>query len=266
MARLTGNFDFSGKLGNISAYKMKGVKDTVLRTKGGAFANKVKHDPAFVNTRRNNDEFGGAATAGKAIRVAFNRVSHITGSSTGYINKFTRALANQDTVSEWGRRAVRFTETRQYLEGFNLCRFLLLNSVLRQQVVSSINRQAGTASLVIPALVAGINIKIPPEYHFYRFVVMLGVVPDFAHASNVKPYYRPVQAIMHGSTEVTTGWFSAKERVADQHFDLQLKNNSSLPDCQTLLLTLAIEFGQPVSNQLIETIPNNGAAVILATG
>ena len=82
MARLTGNFDFTGKLGNISAYKINGTGKTVLRTKGGASKHKIKHHPAFINTRRNNAEFGGAS---------------------------------MNTLSEWGRRAVRFSETRQVL-------------------------------------------------------------------------------------------------------------------------------------------------------
>jgi len=266
MAKLSGNFDFSGSLGNISAYKRKGSEHTILRTKGGPSKNKVKNDSSFQNTRKNNDEFGGASGAGKALRNAFGRIGHISGGSVGHINKFTRALANQDQVNEWGRRAVYFSKTCQFLEGFDLNRDMLLKGILRQAVSSTVSRDAGSAGLVIPALVPGINLKLHPVYKMYRFVVLLAVLPDFAHTSTVEPFYRPVKPVTHHTEEYTTGWFAARERVPEQHFDLQLKDFTGLEDCHSLVLCLGIEFGLPLSSQLVETIRKSGAAQILAAG
>jgi len=266
MARLSGNLDFTGSIGNLSAFKRKGTDGTLLRSKGGASKDKIMHDPSFANTRKNNDEFGGAASAGKALRNAFGRVGHISGGSVGYINKFTRALANMDMVNELGRRAVHFSETRQYLEGFNLNKYLLLNSILRQQVTGTVSRDSGSASLVIPALVPGINFKIPPAYQLYCFVPMLAVLPDFTHKSTIKPFYRPVQPVTYHTEEGTSGWFAAKEHVPEQHFNLQLKNFTGLHDSHSLLLCLGIEFGRPLSSQLVETIRQSGAVQILAAG
>lgn len=264
MARLTGNFDFTGKLGNISAYKIKGKGATVLRTKGGASRYKIKHHPAFINTRRNNAEFGGASVAGKALRLAFNPVNHITGTSVGSINKFTRALANMDTLSEWGRRAVRFSQTRQFLEGFNLSKDLSVNSIIRQQMVCGVQRNSGRASLVIPALVNNINLRIPPNYPLFRLVVILTVISDLEHIASSDPIYRAVATVNYPIAYTTTNWFAAAENIPEQHFNLQLSNFNGLPDCQSLLLGIGVEFGLPISTQLIKTIPKQGAAVILA--
>ncbi len=265
MAKLDGNMGFTGSLGNISAYKRKGSGGIILRTKGGPSGNKVKHDPAFENTRRNNAEFGGASSAAKAIRNAFFPVKHISGASLGHINKLTRALANRDTQNPWGRRTVRFSENRPLLEGFNLNKLLSLSSILRQPPAGSINRSAGSASLVIPALVPGINFKLPAAYKLCHFIVMLAVIPDFEHISPTAPYYRPVAPVTYPTEVFTTDWFAATEHLPEQQLYLQLKNFTGLPDGHSLVLALGIEFGLPVSSRLIETIPKNGVALILAS-
>jgi hypothetical protein len=266
MAKLDGNLGFTGSLGNISAYKKIGTEGIVLRSKGGPSGNKVKHHPAFVNTRRNNNEFGGASSAAKAIRDAFYPVKHMSGSSVGNINKFTGALAKLDTINPWGRRAVRFSENRPLLEGFNLNKNLSLSSILRQPVNASINRNAGSASLMIPALVPGINFKLPPDYKLYRFVAMLTVIADLEHALPVQPWYRPMAPVTYPTQTYITDWFAAKEKLPEKQVDLQLTNFTGLPNCQTLLLGLGIEFGLPISNRLVETIAKTGAAIILAAG
>jgi hypothetical protein len=47
MAKLDGNFGFTGTLGKLSAYKKKGTEGIVLRTKGGPSRDQVKHAAAF---------------------------------------------------------------------------------------------------------------------------------------------------------------------------------------------------------------------------
>lgn len=264
MAKLTGDLGFTGTLGNISAYKSRNSEGTIVRTKGGPSGKKVKHDPAFENTRRNNHEFGGASSAAKALRDGLSIVKHISAGSVGHINKFTRALADLDSVSAWGKRAVRFSETRQYLEGFNLNKNLLLSSILRQPVDGHIDRSTGNAKLQLPALVTAINFKVPGQYKLYRFVVMLAVIPDFEHSLPAEPYYKPVKPVTYPTEVCTTHWYAAKEQVNIQEFNLQLKNYSGLPDCHSLVLALGIEFGEPLSNRLVQTIAKTGALQVIA--
>jgi hypothetical protein len=266
MARLTGDLGFTGSLGNISAYKTSSTDGITLRTKGGPSKDQIMYDPVFENTRRNNDEFGGASCAAKTLRNALYPVKHISGSSVGNICKFARALSDMDTVSLFGKRAVRFSETRQFLEGFNLNKNLLVSSMIRQPITGQIDRSTGTASLQLPALVPGINFKVPPVYKLYHFVVLLTVIPDLEHSLPVKPFYQPVQQVTYPTETCYSQWYAANERVAIQQFNMQLANYSGLPDCQSMVLALAIEFGDPLSNQLIETIQKKGAVVILATG
>jgi hypothetical protein len=158
------------------------------------------------------------------------------------------------------------SENRPLLEGFNLNKFLSLGSIVRQPVTADIDRNAGSASVLIPALVPGINFKLPPDFKLYRFVVMLTVIPDFEHSLPVQPWYQPVAPVTYPTEVYTTDWFAAKEQLPQQQLGLQLKNFAGLPACHSLLLALGVEFGLPISNRLVQTIPKNGAVVILAAG
>ncbi len=70
MAKLASNLSFTGSLGNLSAYKMRGVEGTVVRIKGGATKKKIKEPPVFERTRELNAEFGGRATGSKWMMQA----------------------------------------------------------------------------------------------------------------------------------------------------------------------------------------------------
>ncbi|MBT1703214.1 hypothetical protein [Chryseosolibacter indicus] len=67
MAILSAEITFTGSFGQILAYKMGGGDKIIIRKKGGASKEKIKHDAAFANTRRVNAEFGGRAMASKWI-------------------------------------------------------------------------------------------------------------------------------------------------------------------------------------------------------
>jgi hypothetical protein len=63
MARLISEIQFTGSLGNLSAYQMRGEKSVILRTKGGPSRRLIKTSKKFDLVRRYNAEFGGRSTA-----------------------------------------------------------------------------------------------------------------------------------------------------------------------------------------------------------
>ena len=101
-------------------------------------------------------------------------------------------------------------------------------------------------------------------YKLFHFVVLLTVIPDLEHSSPVEPFYRPVQPVTYPTECCYSDWYAASEKMNIQDFNLQLKNFTGLPDCHSLLLALAIEFGEPLSNRLVQTIQKTGAVQILA--
>lgn len=264
MAKLVGNVQFTGTLSDLSAYKRRGSDKIILRRKGGASKHQIKTGDNFVRVRENNSEFGGSATAGKGVRFAFTPLKHLAEPGmTGQVNALCRAITAMDTVGEKGKRSVRFSLYHHLLDGFNLNRELLFNTVVRHPVSFTFSRVDGSVSLNMPALLPGLNFYTPPQYHLYRFIIVLGVVPEFVHGpvryTTEKPEHNTWQS--H-----ETEWRPVKETIAEQQFQLQLKDPGRLKDTDTLILSMGIAFGYPVSNNFIQTIRHAGAGMILATG
>jgi len=265
MPKLTGNLQFTGSMNNMSAYKMRGSDKLILRMKGGPSKEQIKSSPNFVNTRSNNAEFGGCSKAGTSIRRAIIFVKHL-GDTTigGQLNALARIILKLDKVNHWGQRSILFSQNHQLLDGFNLNRQLLFNSIMRHPVSSTIFRNTGTANLVIPGLLPGINFFTPPQYQLCRFIISLGVIPDMVFTEAFG--YGPANKDKYQAQKLYTEWFAVKESSEEQSFDIQLDDFTGLADSSSLVLAIGIEFGYAVSNSIIKGIKYAGSAVILATG
>jgi hypothetical protein len=60
MAKQSGLHQLRGKVGEHSYYRQTGVAAGLMRSINQGMSARVKNDPAFANTRRNNSEFAGA--------------------------------------------------------------------------------------------------------------------------------------------------------------------------------------------------------------
>src|SRR6186997_3219130 len=174
MAELTG-FGFTGTLGNLSAYKMKGSDKIIIRTKGGASKEKIKKSQRFVNTRRNNAEFGGRSTASKHIRLAMGATRALADYNiAGPINALIKPIQAMDTKSEWGKRNIFLTKNPGLLAGFNLNKPNTFDSIIRTPANYVFSNENLSAHITIPALIPGINLFIPPgPYPLYKVIAML---------------------------------------------------------------------------------------------
>ena len=264
MPKLTGNIQFTGSLDNLSAYRMRGSDQIILRKKGGATKAKIKMHPNFALTRQNNAEFGGCSRAGTAIRRAISPVIQLAETRiVGQLNALTRVILALDPVNARGERSISFSQHRQLLEGYCLNRQLFFNTVVRNPVGCAIFRETGSANILIPGLVPGVNLYTPPQYHMYRFIMVLGVVPDMVYKSTG---YEPAAPVKYHPANIKTDWYPVKEPQGEQSFDLQLDHFTTLAATHTLVLAMGIEFGYPVSNTIISPVKHAGTAAILATG
>jgi hypothetical protein len=57
MAILKNGLQFTGSVGNLSAYTRRGSDKVIIRTKGGASRDKIKKSPNFKRTRESNSDF-----------------------------------------------------------------------------------------------------------------------------------------------------------------------------------------------------------------
>ena len=265
MAKLNPNFSFTGSLGNLSAYSMKGVEGIVVRTKGGATKEKIKESPSFEFTRRLNAEFGGRATASQWImRALWPQKALADYNMAGPVNSLVKAIQVLDTESAFGQRHIVLTKNPRLLEGFSLNRKNPFDSTLRNPVGAALSREGLSAHIDIPALLPGINFFGPNNYPMYSLQAILGIVPDLFFTANK---YKPSADgyILNDYTAAVTDWYPVQQGSPALALDIQLPRVP--PDASfSLMLTIGIRYGRMMDASHVQQVKHVGCAKILAMG
>lgn len=108
MAKQSGIHQLRGKVGNMKYYRMKGVQDGLVQSINEGMSERVKNGAEYANTRRNNNEFGMAAsTAGASIKSLSLRWRYLLKPfATGALAKIILHHAQASSQSFWGNRSV----------------------------------------------------------------------------------------------------------------------------------------------------------------
>ena len=262
MAKLDGGIPFRGGIGGETAYKMKGVKGIILRSKGGASKEKIKTDSCFERTRENNSEWGGCSKAGKQIRKAMAELKLLADYNiSAELNKIAKMIQLLDPEGNRGERSILLSKHCHSLEGFNLNRNVIFDGVVRRPLSSSISREALSAILELPEMNPGLDFYIPGRLPLFSITAVLGVVPDMVHT----PFgYRPAKPETRFTTvSESTEWASTAISFPAQSLQLSLPKDLGLDDSSSLMLSVGISFGMPITNSIVDIIKNTGCAKIL---
>ena len=263
MAKLNNGLPIIGSFGEFSIYKMKGVTNLVVRKKGGASREKIKRSPNFALTRRYNSEWAGCSKAGKNIRLAMNPLLRLADYNiSGVLNGLCKTIQKADTIGRLGERSVWLSKYCHSLEGFNLNRGRSFDSIIRQPIGSVLSREELRASLQLPALIPGLNFYVPDPFPVFRIIAVLGVLPDMVYT----PFgYMPANKetkLWHDSLD--TGWSPSSSSFPEQTLSLQLPMDIGLDRHSSLVVSIGIEFGMPLTVDVATPIKGTGAAKILA--
>jgi len=139
---------------------------------------------------------------------------------------------------------------------------LLLNTVIRHPVSCKVSRDTGSADVVIPSMIPGVNFYNPPQFQLCRFIIVLALIPDIVFGTDSYTHLKP----MGERDEIYTEWISTRKPLDEQRFELQIKDLNRLIDSNSMVLAIGVEYGQAVSNTVIERVKYGGCASILATG
>lgn len=280
-------FGFTGSLGNLSVYKMKGIDKPIVRRKGGPSKERVKTHPKFEMTRRRNAEFGGRAAASSWIMRALHFHKPMADYNiAGPLNALLRPLQEMDNQNGLGQRSVRVSASPQLLKGFSLNRQNSFDSIVRVPVEYVWVANAGLVTLHIPALIPGINFFAADKYPWFGIVASLGIIPDIVFTDGSAPVlpdhdsYTSADArqVIYGYTPthpwyekldqvplcMFTPWHPVKQGIVEEIIvDMQLPY---LPpdEHHALMLSIGIAYGIQVDGQTIQQAPYAGAAKILS--
>ena len=259
MAILKNGLEFSGGLGNLSAYKLPGMKQTIVRTKGGADKKKILNSPSFKLTRDNYTEFGACAKMGGSIRRSMLALAPLADYNyTPMLNSLAKTIQLLDTESPRGERNVILSRHKHLLTGFSLNRNIIFESVVRHPLQFSLDRDHKQALIQLPELMPGVNLMVSKQYPLFRFIVNLGCVTDMRfigkgyHAGNIV------------NSSVYTDWFHASHLFQAMDVSVDLKEKVVISDQMTMILSLGIQMGIQLTDTLVNPVKYGGCAKIIA--
>ena len=161
-----------------------------------------------------------------------------------------------------GSRAICFSKHKQVLDGFNLNKQNTLDSVVRSPLSFITDRNNG-ATINFPALNPKINFNNKYQRPLFRFVAVLGMISNMEYNEGYL-FYRPLNTALHGCCiKATSEWYPALLPFDGLSLELSFKGAPDLIETDTLILAAGIEFGNPLTNSIVEPIKYSGSGKIL---
>jgi hypothetical protein len=261
MAFEDGVVNFTGKMGNMVAYRMAGTDKVVIRRKGGVSRERLKRGPEYELTRKNNSEWSGCITMASSIRRAIHPIRHLADYNfSGPLHALCKNIQLADKASDWGKRSVSLSAVPNKLEGFGLNKYNTFDSMVKSPLSFSVDKATGTAGVTIPELVPGLQLYNPRKQTLYRFVFGLGYVTDISF-SEKNNRFEPVQGKTAFQSE-KSAWMNWKSVFPGTSLHLSIDNWVNA-DNISLILSAGIEFGVPAGDNEGQYVKYSGAGKIL---
>ena len=269
MAIVKGPFQITGSVSGLSFYTRRDSDKVIMRTKGGANADKIKKLPQYEGFRNQQKEWSGCTKLVSAIRMALGGLHraadyNITATLNGVANKMQKAHSE----GEKGMRPVLLSSYTHWIAGFNFNRRQVFNSVLGVSLQSGIDRDALKGTVSFPYINTATDLQNLRSLPYFRLIIALGTVSDMAYDANSSDYRSLVPEI-HGASFVTeSAWFPAVGVV--QPFELTVEMperlKAHLQSAVSVLLTVAVEFGSVGYDGQPAAVKYAASGKILAVG
>lgn len=265
MAKIAGNLTFPGVPGFFTAYKQKGSENVSIRRKTGPTSEKIKYDSTYDLPRAHGKEFGGRSTMSGYIRKQWSRMGRRLADQDlagRMINLLISAQLADSENHAIGQRSILLSKNPRILEGLNINRHIPLDTIIRNPVNCTINREALTARVDIPALIPGVNLFVPIKYTAFSLFPVFSIVPDFHFRERSKYIHEEGYSTQMIDDQNKCPWFSSRAGMPATIIDLKI--NLLPPDTNySLMIVMGMLFGH-----LDDTHIDRGAgtAKILAMG
>jgi hypothetical protein len=247
MAKQVGLVRYSGTMGGVRHFKIKGLQGDFAGMKGGASAEQIKNGEEFVRTRENMNEFGGCAKAGKSVRNGLASIlSEMSDSQlTGRLTSIMKKINLEDQSEARGYRAILISEQPQYLLAMQFNRSINFDSVLTAPAVITHDpaRNKGNVNF---ANIEPYNVMAPAGSTHFRIVHTLSVISDFSFNANTSSY-EPIDAANNELNDVKfSGYLDLAVAQTNVDIETELPGLPTLSTDVSVLQCVGIEFFQKV--------------------
>jgi len=264
MAKQTGLLRYSGTMGGVRHFKIKGQQGDFAGLVGGPSGEQVKSAPEFARTRENMNEFGGSAAAAKSVRIGLAQLMRqmsdpqLTGRLTGIMKKINK----EDQSEARGYRAILISQQPQYLKGLPFNRNISFDSIFGAPYTVS-NPARVQATLDIADFNPLSLIAAPNGATHYRMINAISVVSDFAFDAQSKSYL-PTSPVFNELSAVEYSPYQSLNQISGNSISLvaTLPGTPSLTMDVSVLVSVGIEFYQQVGANFY--LFNSGNALKIA--
>ncbi len=250
MARSKGIIKINGLLDGISFFVRNGKE--MARIPNAPDKNKMQNNPNYIRTRENNQEFGGAATVGKALRVGLAQVFKHMSDSQGNarIVKLIKDVLNKDEGIR-GQRSFNPVEHAQMLLNFAFHHQLSFDNVFIAPFSSTVNAERNEVSILVPDFHTGNMVNAPRGATHIRLVNAVTVLSAFEYNANTKKY-EPTDVLNNSKNALNASGFIALGGMAETATALiaQVPGLSGMLASSALISCIGIEFYQEVSGSM----------------
>lgn len=261
MASLHGDLSFTGRLGNLSAYTMRGHDGVVIRTRGGASKSRIRNAPSFEPTRNLNREWKGVTMVAKLIRDGMWALRPLADYNvSGPLNALVKKIQVADQDNPKGKRSILLTQHAGFISSFNFNRKTIFDSLIRQPVSVSMDKNTGVAGFEIPSLQSSVNFFPHPFYSYFRLILTVMAVSDYVVRGET---YTSVNAMLPEYKPIYTDWMMTNGVQHGTGYQIS-PSNIYLPGPDMVLICAAgIQYGALSPNGSVQPAPYAGAAKIL---
>jgi hypothetical protein len=259
MARQKGHIKYTGNLGDVRHFKIKGQEGYFAGLIGGPSAEQVKTAKEFERTRENMNEFGGCAKAGKSVRVALAEVLNgmADPQCTGRLTAIMKRINLEDGTEARGVRKVEISTQRTYLYGFGFDKNISFASVSYVPYSLTFTPDRLTGTLTTMAVNPTNSINAPIGATHFRFINAIGVVSDFAF-NETTGTYEPTNAEINELSNTTYGaYMPLNTAYAGETLDVSLPVGTVMTADVSALHCIGIEFFQEVNGNYYKFASGN---------
>jgi hypothetical protein len=247
MAIQKGIFKVKGNLGGISFFQKNGKN--IMKTANGPSKSKIANDPAFIRTRENNQEFAGAAIAGKALRmglvVDFDEMTDST--ATARLLKVCKEIISKGTGLR-GQRSFIPSAFKDSLLKFIFKQSISFDSIFLAPYSSSVNAGKNEVTITIPDFNTGNFIKAPSGATHFKIINLISVLSEYDFNATSRKY-EPLDAVNNSlSAFNATDYLAIGTNIGSVTSIVSTLPGAPVLNASSVLIScIGIEFYQSVS-------------------
>lgn len=249
MAKQKGIIKIKGTIQGLCYYKLNG-KD-IVRKASGPSKERINTDPAFVNVKANNQEFGAAVLMSKALIKGLGPTSkkfkdtYMQSRLTGVCRKII-----QKGNGPLGQREVNLFNNPNELKEFQLNKTQSFCQIYTAQIKVTHNEQKSGITIVIPKSSKSHLNKLPKNASHFILTSAVSLVSSYEWVETAKAY-RPLHPNQNGRGAITQ---SQLLLVNAEHQDIQMQVQvpTYVPTKIALTVWLGINYLKEVNGEFIE--------------